>query len=170
MDVDLNLFCTLPISQSGIIGYESPPLAGAARIGIRELVDIRRIQQKSPLNLNPTHAADKESGTSLILLLWKCKIGEMRFSFPAHTHFQPSGYIFIISSVRSSSVHHGLIQIQRSSKGHYFKFVKFGAILPKYIHNSLSLSFSVLYTEQNKAIILHELHCIYKFFKFFRFL
>ena len=155
LDVDLNLFCTLPISQSGIIG--SPPLAGAARIGIRELVDIRRIQQKSPLNLNPTHAADKESGTSLILLLWKCKIGEMRFSFPAHTHFQPSGYIFI-SSVRSSSVLHGLIEIQRSSKGHYFKFVKFGAILPICIHNSLSLSFSVQYTEQNQAILLHELY------------
>ena len=39
-----------------------------------------------------------------------------------------------------------------------FEIFWFGAILPLYIHNSLSLSFSVQYTEQNQAILLHELH------------
>ena len=47
---------------------------------------------------------------------------------------------------------HTYIQTQFS------KFFKFGAILPIYIHNSLSLSFSVRYIEQNQAILLHELH------------
>ena len=42
--------------------------------------------------------------------------------------------------------------------GHFSKVFKFGAILPIYIHNSLSLSFSVHCTEQNQAILLHELH------------
>ena len=42
--------------------------------------------------------------------------------------------------------------------GHFFIFFKFGAILPIYIHNSLSLSFSVEYTEQSQATLLHELH------------
>ena len=59
-----------------------------------------------------------------------------------------------VSSVRSSSVHHELLH----TRGHCSKFVKFGAILPINIHNSLSLSFSVLYTEQNQTILLHELH------------
>ena len=48
---------------------------------------------------------------------------------------------------RCSSVHHGLLQ------AHFFKF---GAILPIYIHNSLS--FSVKYKKQNQAILLHEIH------------
>ena len=65
----------------------------------------------------------------------------------------------LISSVRSSSVHHGLIEIQQQQQqGHFFRFFKIGAILPIYIHNSLSLSLSVQYTEQNQAILLHELH------------
>ena len=64
---------------------------------------------------------------------------------------------FFVSSVRSSSVHHGLTLIQCSSS-HFFRFFKFGAILPIYVHNSLSLSFSIQYTEQNQAILLHELH------------
>ena len=57
----------------------------------------------------------------------------------------------VTSSVRSSSDHHGLLHTKAT-------FFKFGAILPIYIHNSLSLSFSVQYTEQNQAILLHELH------------
>ena len=66
---------------------------------------------------------------------------------------------WIVSSVRSSSVHHGLIEIQQQQQqGHFFRFFKIGAILPIYIHNSLSLSLSVQYTEQNQAILLHELH------------
>ena len=60
----------------------------------------------------------------------------------------------LFSSVRSSSVYHGLLH----TSGHFSKFFKFGAILPIYIHNSLSLSFSLQYTEQNQAILLHELH------------
>ena len=42
-----------------------------------------------------------------------------------------------------------------AAAGHFFKF---GAILPKNIHNSLSLSFSVQEKEKNQAILLHELH------------
>ena len=64
-----------------------------------------------------------------------------------------------------------------SITSHIFKFFKSGAILPIYIHKSLSLSFSVQYTEQTQAILLHELHwqaCMYKFLqdstRFFRFL
>ena len=45
-----------------------------------------------------------------------------------------------------------------SITSHIFKFFKSGAILPIYIHKSLSLSFSVQYTEQTQAILLHELH------------
>ena len=74
----------------------------------------------------------------------------------------------LFSSVRSSSVYHGLLH----TSGHFSKFFKFGAILPIYIHNSLSLSFSVQHTEQNQVILLHA--CMYKFLKvstrFFRFL
>ena len=39
-----------------------------------------------------------------------------------------------------------------------FQIFKFGAILPIYIHNSLSLSFSIQCKKQNQAILLHELH------------
>ena len=39
-----------------------------------------------------------------------------------------------------------------------FQFFKIGANLPLYIHNSLTMSFSVQYKEQNQAILLHELH------------
>ena len=41
---------------------------------------------------------------------------------------------------------------------HIGHFYKFGAILPIYIHNSLSLSFNVQYIEQNQAILLNESH------------
>ena len=41
--------------------------------------------------------------------------------------------------------------------GQFFKYFKFGAIQPIYIFNSLSLSFSVQYKEQNQAILLHEI-------------
>ena len=47
---------------------------------------------------------------------------------------------FVNSSIRSSSVYHGLLHT------HLFKFFKFWAFLPIYIHNSLSLSFSVRFT------------------------
>ena len=40
----------------------------------------------------------------------------------------------------------------------YNPLVQIFQILPIYIHNSLSLSFSVQYTEQNQEILLHELH------------
>ena len=49
----------------------------------------------------------------------------------------------IISSIRSSSVHHGLNTHIPSPAPTFFKF---GAILPIYIHYSLSFSFSVQYT------------------------
>ena len=39
----------------------------------------------------------------------------------------------VISSVRSSSVYHGLLH--RYIPGHFSKFVKFRAILPIYIHS-----------------------------------
>ena len=61
----------------------------------------------------------------------------------------------IFSSIRSSSVYPCLLHTYPI---HFSKIFKFGAILPIWIHNSLSLSFSVWYTEQNQAILLHELH------------
>ena len=64
---------------------------------------------------------------------------------PSPSYFQSSGdrtHILFISSARSSSVHHGLLHTSP-----LFIFFKFGEILPLYIHNSLSLSFSVQYTE-----------------------
>ena len=73
-------------------------------------------------------------------------------------YYRSTVYDSFIGSVRSSSVHHGLIEIQQQQQGHFFRFFKIGAILPIYIHNSLSLSLSVQYTEQNQAILLHELH------------
>ena len=75
---------------------------------------------------------------------------------------QWSKIIIIISSVMSSSVHHGLL------------YIHIHTIMPIYIHNLLSLSFSVQYTEQNQAILLHELHWqrmhVQISIRFFRFL
>ena len=58
----------------------------------------------------------------------------------------------VISSVRSSSVYHGL----PSSNPLLQIFQIWSNPACIYIHNSLS--FSVQYTEQNQAILLHELH------------
>ena len=54
------------------------------------------------------------------------------------------------SSIRSSSVYHGLFYIPSST--HFVKLFNFGAILLIYIHKPLSLSFSVQYTEQNQVL------------------
>ena len=56
------------------------------------------------------------------------------------------------STVQSEEMWTGVSQLDS------VKSRQFGAILPIYIHNSLSLSLSVQYTEQNQAILLHELH------------
>ena len=105
------------------------------------------------LGLSPDWSADGSAVTALAAklpltlrpLLWRqgCSL---------------SSCLLIVSSVRSSSVHHGLIEIQQQQQGHFFRFFKIGAILPIYIHHLLSLSLSVHYTEQNQAILLHELH------------
>ena len=82
----------------------------------------------------------------------------------------------IFSSVRSSSVHHGLIEVQRSAaQGHFLRLFKFGAILPIFIHNLLSLSISIQNrTRQYFCMNYIDNACIYKFLsdstRFFRFL
>ena len=63
---------------------------------------------------------------------------------PAHLFWRDS---VVISSVRSSSVYHDLLH--RYIPGHFSKFVKFRAILPIYIHNSLS--FHSVFNLQNRT-------------------
>ena len=63
----------------------------------------------------------------------------------------------LISSVRSSSVNHGLVQIRSS---HFSKNFKFGAILLICIHNSLSV-----FNEQNRIRQYFCINCIENAYK-----